>query len=101
MNLSKITTYYLRDLCIDFGEFFILDIVLQDIKNALIITVKRDIENPFFRVFYKGRYTGFESLERMLKVLIECKHIGHFRAYIIKQKYNKYKNKQMKLKEKK
>ncbi|MEG0919182.1 MAG: hypothetical protein RR967_01875 [Anaerovoracaceae bacterium] len=90
MNISKKAAHYLKNTDIDFATFSILDIAVQDKDNAVLILapINPNVDRYFFTQ-YKGKKCGFESIERMMSVLVECRHINRFYADRLIEKYNK------------
>jgi len=89
MNISKRAAHYLRDTDVDFHTFYILDIVVQSKKDAVVILAPRDPDSDrYFSVQYKGKKYGFQSIGHMMDVLVEGKYLSRFAADRLIHKFN-------------
>ena len=89
MNIGRKAAHYLRDTSIDFTTFFILDIIVRDEDNAVVILAPRYPNTDlYFLAWYKGERHGFQSIDRMMAVLVEGKYISRFAADRLIRKFS-------------
>lgn len=89
MNIGRRAAHYLRDTSIDFTTFFILDIAVRDKDNAVVILAPRYPDtDPYFLAWYKGERRGFQTIDRMMAVLVEGKFLSRFAADRLIRKFN-------------
>lgn len=89
MNISRKVAHYLRDTDIDFATFFILDIAVRDENKAVVILAPRFPETDRrFYVWHKGKRYGFHTIDHMMAVLVEGKHLSRFTADRLIRKFN-------------
>lgn len=89
MNISGKAAHCLRDTNIDFTTFFILDIAVRDRNKAVVILAPRfpEIDHRFY-AWYKGERYGFQTIDRMMDVLVEGKYLSRFAADRLIRKFN-------------
>lgn len=89
MNIGRRAAHYLRDTSIDFTTFFILGIAVRDKDNAVVILAPRYPDtDPYFLAWYKGERHGFQTIDRMMAVLVEGKFLNRFAADRLIRKFN-------------
>ena len=93
MKISNKLANYLKGTVIDFGEFYILDIIeLEQNECVLLLATLPNISMPiaYFVFWYKGEKTGYTTLEKMLCTMIERGFIN--KAYATELTNNYYNN---------
>lgn len=89
MNISRRAAHYLRDTDIDFHTFYILDIAVQSKEDAVVILApRRPDTDRYFMAQYKGKRYGYQSIDRLIDVLVEGKYISRFAADRLIRKFN-------------
>ena len=89
MNISGKAAHCLRDTNIDFATFFILDIAVCDKGRAVVILAPRFPETDHrFYAWYKGERYGFQTIDRMMDILVEGKYLSRFAADRLIWKFN-------------
>ncbi len=89
MNISKRAAHYLRDTDVDFHTFYILDIAVQNEKDAVVILAPRYPDTDhYFSAQYQGKKYGFQSIDHMMDVLVEGKYLSRFAADRLIHKFN-------------
>ena len=74
MKISNKLANYLKGTTIDFGEFYILEIVELEDNNCVLLLAtlpESTLHYPYFISWYKGVSTGYMTLEKMLCTMIE------------------------------
>lgn len=89
MKLPDKTAHYLRGN-VDFDSFFILDIAVQDKKNAVLLLAPRDITtDKFFCMQYRGHSYFYGSIENMMESCVKCRYLSRAAAKRLTRKYHK------------
>lgn len=88
MTISKRLEKHLR--CeVDFGEFFLLDVIAGKHKPAIVLLAPRKPEtaNAFFGMKIKGNGQWYGSLEHLLGTCVNVGYMSKLRAKLLTRRY--------------
>lgn len=89
MKLPRKIARYLRGN-VDFDSFFVLDIAVQDKKDAVLLLAPRDITtDKFFCMQYHGHSYFYGSIENMMEACVKCQYLRPAAAERLTRKYHK------------
>lgn len=88
MTISKRLERHLR--CeVDFGEFFLLDVITGKHKPTIVLLAPRKPEtaNAFFGMKIKGNGQWYGSLEHLLGTCVDVGYMSKIRAKLLTRRY--------------
>ena len=88
MTISKRLERHLR--CeVDFGEFFLLDVITGKHKPTIVLLAPRKPEtaNAFFGMKIKGNGQWYGSLEHLLGTCVNVGYMSKLRAKLLTRRY--------------
>lgn len=88
MTISKRLEKHLR--CeVDFGEFFLLDVIAGKHKPTIVLLAPRKPEtaNAFFGMKNKGNGQWYVSLEHLLGTCVNVGYMSKLRAKLLTRRY--------------
>ena len=88
MTISKRLEKHLR--CeVDFGEFFLLDVITGKHKPIIVLLAPRKPEtaNAFFGMKIKGNGQWYGSLEHLLGTCVNVGYMSKLRAKLLTRRY--------------
>lgn len=88
MTISKRLEKHLR--CeVDFGEFFLLDVITGKHKPTIVLLAPRKPEtaNAFFGMKIKGNGQWYGSLEHLLGTCVDVGYMSKIRAKLLTRRY--------------
>lgn len=88
MTISKRLEKHLR--CeVDFGEFFLLDVIAGKHKPTIVLLAPRKPEtaNAFFGMKIKGNGQWYGSLEHLLGTCVNVGYMSKLRAKLLTRRY--------------
>lgn len=88
MTISKRLEQHLR--CeVDFGEFFLLDVIAGKHKPTIVLLAPRKPEtaNAFFGMKIKGNGQWYGSLEHLLGTCVNVGYMSKLRAKLLTRRY--------------
>lgn len=88
MTISKRLEKHLR--CeVDFGEFFLLDVITGKHKPTIVLLAPRKPEtaNAFFGMKIKGNGQWYGSLEHLLGTCVNVGYMSKLRAKLLTRRY--------------
>lgn len=88
MTISKRLEKHLR--CeVDFGEFFLLDVITGKHKPTIVLLAPRKPEtaNAFFGMKIKGNGQWYGSLEHLLGTCVDVGYMSKLRAKLLTRRY--------------
>lgn len=88
MTISKRLEKHLR--CeVDFGEFFLLDVIAGKHKPTIVLLAPRKPEtaNAFFGMKIKGNGQWYVSLEHLLGTCVNVGYMSKLRAKLLTRRY--------------
>lgn len=88
MTISKRLEKHLR--CeVDFGEFFLLDVITGKHKPTIVLLAPRKPEtaNAFFGMKIKGNGQWYGSLEHLLGTCVNVGYMSKLRAKLLARRY--------------
>ena len=88
MTISKRLEKHLR--CeVDFGEFFLLDVIAGKHKPTIVLLAPRKPEtaNAFFGMKIKGNGQWYGSLEHLLGTCVYVGYMSKLRAKLLTRRY--------------
>lgn len=88
MTISKRLEKHLR--CeVDFGEFFLLDVIAGKHKPTIVLLAPRKPEtaNAFFGMKIKGNGQWYGSLEHLLGTCVDVGYMSKLRAKLLTRRY--------------
>ena len=88
MTISKRLERHLR--CeVDFGEFFLLDVITGKHKPTIVLLAPRKPEtaNAFFGMKIKGNGQWYGSLEHLLGTCVDVGYMSKLRAKLLTRRY--------------
>lgn len=88
MTISKRLEKHLR--CeVDFGEFFLLDVITGKHKPTIVLLAPRKPEtaNAFFGMKIKGNGQWYGSLDHLLGTCVDVGYMSKLRAKLLTRRY--------------
>lgn len=88
MTISKRLEKHLR-CAVDFGEFFLLDVIAGKHKPTIVLLAPRKPEtaNAFFGMKIKGNGQWYGSLEHLLGTCVNVGYMSKLRAKLLTRRY--------------
>ncbi len=77
MKMDKKLEYYLRNSVIEFTDNYLLEVIPQDEKDAVILTAPKIVmDYRYYAVEFKGVRHFYGTIEQMMDYCISCGYLN-------------------------